>query len=439
MTMQKLYRTLLIAVCAVLSLASCVRDEELVFDKSATVRLNEALSNAQEVLTSAPKGWAMYYYPEADKIYGGYMYTMEFTKSEVTVRSELFDQAYTSLYSMSPDSGPVLSFDTNNYAFHYFATPSGNQKNLYGESGRYQAYKGDFEFMIMSATPEEVVLRGKRTGNHIHMFPLQESAQSFIDKVTHMADVMFVSDFSGTLDGKPCVMTLSLSSRQAKFTLPELKDEEGEVVSASAPFLFTTNGMQLYEPLALGDYQIDALTFDENTVKMTATNPVISLQGTLPENWHSYDAFIGKYTLTYAEGTIEGIEVKKGVQGKDYTISGLSEHFDVKATYDLSLGRLHLQAQDVGTNDDGNIVKMRAWNSQTDKVTTSGGGVYGVLDETGQTMTLENNKLWSGQVCDSFDLAYYTASGTRVGYGSEPWVWKNGTSDLQGMVSMARE
>ena len=82
------------------------------------------------------------------------------TLPEVTVASELFDEAYTSLYKMTTDNGPVLSFDTNNYAFHYFATPSGSSRNLYGESGLYQAYKGDFEFMILSATADEVVLKG---------------------------------------------------------------------------------------------------------------------------------------------------------------------------------------------------------------------------------------------------------------------------------------
>lgn len=439
MTMQKIYRNLLIAVCAMLPLVSCVRDEEDLFEKSATVRLNEAMANAQKVLTSAPKGWALYYFPEADMIYGGYMYTMEFTDEQVTVRGDLFEDAYTSLYSMIPDNGPVLSFNTNNYAFHYFATPSGNQKNLYGESGRYQAYKGDYEFMVMKATPEEVVLKGKRTGTHLHMYPLQESAETYMAKVQETESLMFVSDFDGTINGKPLVMTLTLNTRQAKFTLPEEKDEEGKPVSVSGPFIFTDNGISLYEPLVLGGATINALIFDSSNYQMKSPDSSIILQGTLPENWHQFDDFLGEYSLIWSGGVIEGVEVKTYVKGKEYVISGFSEHFDIKATYDLSLGRLHLQAQEVGTTDDGELVKMRAWSSATDKVTLSGGGVYGVLDETGNTMTWVNNKLWSGQVCDSFDIAYYTPSGTRTAYGSAPWVWKNDSPDLLKIVSMERQ
>ena len=74
--MKKLIYSLLAAVCV---LSSCVKDQEMLFDKSATVRLNEALANAQKVLTSATNGWVMHYYPEGDQIYGGFMHTMVFT------------------------------------------------------------------------------------------------------------------------------------------------------------------------------------------------------------------------------------------------------------------------------------------------------------------------------------------------------------------------
>ena len=98
--------------------------------------------------------------------------------------ADIFKESSKSLYKMSYDDGPVLSFDTGNEVLHYFATPSGSSKNLYGESGLYQAHKGDFEFIVMSAKPEEVVLKGKRSGNKILMYPLDESPETFIEKAT---------------------------------------------------------------------------------------------------------------------------------------------------------------------------------------------------------------------------------------------------------------
>ena len=222
-----------LAACFAWALASCVQDEKEIFEKSASLRMNEALVNAKNVLTAAPNGWVMYYYPEGDQIYGGYVHTMKFSDDgEVTVRSELFEDSYTSRFSMLPDDGPVLSFDTNNYAFHYFATPSGDGKNQYGESGRYQAYKGDFEFMIMKATPEEVVLNGKRTRNKIHMYPLTESPDALMEKVLDMSENLFVSSFTGTIGSDPATIYLSLGNRQATITLPEKAGEDGEPLSA---------------------------------------------------------------------------------------------------------------------------------------------------------------------------------------------------------------
>ena len=124
----------LLAVFAALSFSSCVRDEEPIFDQSASVRLQNALKDAQTVLVGAENGWRMLYYPDPDQAYGGYLYTMKFSQEDVEIWGDLFEGSVKSLYKMTTDSGPVLSFDTGNYVFHYFATPSGSQKNRSGRS-----------------------------------------------------------------------------------------------------------------------------------------------------------------------------------------------------------------------------------------------------------------------------------------------------------------
>ena len=430
--MKNLIYSLLAAACV---LSSCVKDQEMLFDKSATVRLNEALANAQKVLTSAPNGWVMHYYPEGDQIYGGFMHTMVFTEEEVTVQSECFDGEYTSLYKMTRDYGPVLSFDTDNYAFHYFATPSGSMKNEYGESGRYQAYKGDFEFMILKATPEEVILKGKRTGNHIHMYPLTETPSQFMDKVNAMVEDLFVSSFSGTVGGADEMsLYLALGSRQATFTLTgdKYKNKDGDPLKVTSAYIYTPEGISFYEPVEVGPYTIDELAYTADTQSLSSSSPAISLKGELPEGWHAYKDFLGTYTLKFnTDKEIADIEIKADVAGQSYIVSGLSEAFDVAATYDLGLGRIHIQAQYVASAEQtgtGYQVMMAAHDNAAGKVNYTTGGMYGILDEAGNSIAWVQNGLWSGNKCSGFILYNFTTSGSRAS-GSDanttaPWIWK---------------
>ena len=51
--MKRAVTAVLLAVFAALSFASCVKDEEPIFKESASVRLQNALKNAQDVLVGA--------------------------------------------------------------------------------------------------------------------------------------------------------------------------------------------------------------------------------------------------------------------------------------------------------------------------------------------------------------------------------------------------
>lgn len=427
--MQRLYRTLLISVCALFALTSCTKDEGNLFDKSAPVRLSEALANAQKVLTSAENGWVMYYYPGGtSRVYGGYIYTMSFTDEEVTVNGEIINGEYTSLYSMTKDDGPVLSFDSNNYAFHFFSTPSGNSKNLYGDSGKYQAYGGDFEFMILSATKDEVVLRGKRYGSHIRLVPLKEEAETYLTKASAIRETLFLSTFNGTFEGKNINIFLSLDDRQATVTLPDDKDEEGNAISHKTSFVFTDKGICLYKPIEIGGHKLQDMIFDYESKKMTAEGAQLDVQGELPEGWHAYADFIGNYSLVYNDGekTMPGIEIKEDVTGTSYIISGLSAKFDVTATYSLSLGRIHIQAQYVaGPKQTGtaNSVMMACWDSDAGKVNYTVGGLYGILNEDKSQISWVDNKLYTGYKVDGFILYFFGPDGTRIGATTAPWFW----------------
>jgi hypothetical protein len=370
--MKRIIPILAAAVLSAFVFSACVKDEEPIFEKSASLRVKEAMDNAQKVLTSAANGWKMYYYPHPDQNYGGYMYALQFDNESVTVWSELFTGSSTSLYKMTNDDGPVLSFDTDNYAFHFFATPSGSTKNLYGVSGLYQAYKGDFEFIVMSAKPDEVILKGKRSGNKIYMYPLDEEPGAFIDKAARNSDDIFVSSFAGTIGGEAATAYLDLSYRWITLTLTGEQYAESEDASVDAPYMVTDTGVRFYEPVKVGSYTLEALDWDNNTQSLVSVSgdPVsVALKGQLPPGWRAYNDLLGDYDLVYndsgeayysAPRTVR-VSLVEDEYKKSMLLKGVNDLYDLKVQYDLSSGNIFIMGQIIGTwEPNGNSIYWAA-------------------------------------------------------------------------------
>ena len=68
--MKKIYN-LLFLLLSVMAFASCTSEIDEFFDKSSAQRVNEAMSEYKNILTSAENGWLMKYYPKANTTYGG--------------------------------------------------------------------------------------------------------------------------------------------------------------------------------------------------------------------------------------------------------------------------------------------------------------------------------------------------------------------------------
>ena len=449
--MAKKFKTILGGLLAIavmsMSFQSCLKDQEDVFDESASQRLTNYLQTAQTVLTSAPNGWRMYYYPHPDQTYGGYLYTLKFTQDKVTVWSELFDGAFESLYKMTRDSGPILSFDTNNYAFHYFATPSGSMRNLYNESGLYQAYKGDFEFLILSATSDEVVLKGKRSGSIVKMYPLAESedAEQVTIDVYNNASSVYVSQFIGSLDGQEYMIYIDLDYRW--ISLYEMNGEEaGDLVVESA-FAYTETGLKLYTPIAVGSLTLEEIEWLAESGSISVAGTVI--KGQLPEGWHPYEDFVGTYTLNYQweldpdlDGTrnLSDVEIVADTPGKTFLVKGLSDAFDLAATYSLASGQISITAQIVGNNGTYDVM-MCAWDSNAGYITwNTSVGMSGKFEssETKDVIQWRDNGVWGSYNVESFRLYYFTGS-TRVGASASPWLFKNNSTYTWGWKKMTRQ
>lgn len=183
--------TVVLAGVSVLSAQSCLKDQADVFDSSSSERLQAYIEQTREILTSNEKGWIMEYYPGSGQSKGGYAYYLAFTDAEVTASYELDpENSYKSVYKLTTDNGAVLSFDSYNQALHHFATPS---------STEYQAKGGDFEFTIVSVSPEKIGLRGKRSGNHYDLYPYDSdlTPAAYLAKVADVASSMRAAIIDG--------------------------------------------------------------------------------------------------------------------------------------------------------------------------------------------------------------------------------------------------
>jgi len=378
--MKRIIPILATAVLSAFVFSSCVKDEAPVFEKSASLRVQEAMDNAQKVLTSASGGWKMYYYPHPDRSYGGYMFALKFDSQTVEVWSDLFAESSTSLYKMTNDDGPVLSVDTGNHVFHYFTSPSGSQKNLYGESGLYEGHKGDFEFIIMKATPEEVILKGKRSGNLNYLYPLSEDPAEFIGKAAKNAEDLFVSSFAGTIGGEAATASLDLTNRQATLTLTNAED-----VSAKSAYMVTDTGIRFYKPVKLGSYTIESLDWvndSRSLVSPGGAEVAVSLVGQMPAGWRSYNELLGEYTLVYNDSgepwysaaRTATVTLVQDEYKKTMWLKGVNDLYDLKVNYDLSAGDLTIMGQIIGQYGVNDVYwsPLYARNNGKDALTYSG-------------------------------------------------------------------
>lgn len=153
------------------TMVACSRDEESLFDKSAAERAQEAIENAFDVFTSAESGWEMAYFPNLEADAKGYNMVLKFNKNgnvSVTAKNStttnnkiMTDTAST--WEVMSDYGPILTFNTYNDVFHAWADPDPDGAGLLG----------DYEFLILKATPELVLLKGKKHSAYSVMRPLK--------------------------------------------------------------------------------------------------------------------------------------------------------------------------------------------------------------------------------------------------------------------------
>ena len=306
MNKKNIFAFLLMALPALL-LTSCLKDQDDVFDDSASARTAKYLANAKKVLTSSKDGWLLNYYPDREQSYGGCTYVLKFDDQNVTVFSELADapaDSVVSTYILNNEDGPCLMFDTYNELMHFFATPSGSSG-----AGGYEAYDGDFLFIIMNISDDQntITLKGSRSGNMMYMHRMTSSGSDYIAKVLEIQENMPLNyQFNNGND----TVDIVLAGGNASFS--------ADTISETIAYIYTDEGIEFYQPFTIDDVELKGIKFGGEAETTTAIGSDLQLKVIfLPINeifvandWYISYANMGPVTQSYFDYAIAGSQAE---------------------------------------------------------------------------------------------------------------------------------
>lgn len=332
--MKRFLKIFTVMVAAV-SLASCLKNQDDVFDEPGAIRMQEAIKAYKDTLGASTNGWILQYYPNHKYVnIGGFNYWLKFDNDqtvEVWTNYQFGGGKVTvSLYDIISDQGPVLTFNTYNNIMHYFTTPSSNF---------YQGAESDYEFVILGYSDGCFKLKGRKYGSTMYLNRLEDSNASTDDAINDYFQKAMgfvgktVKDgryyaFKGT-DTAAVMMIQNSELAFVDYSAPE--DTISEL------FTETAKGYDLQHPVEVAGWKIRrlALNYDEGSFDCIdeGAEDARFVYTQKPDFYKKYDEYLGDYWfvgsfLTFSvEGTKEILDSVKvtlnEVNGHKYYTSDL--------------------------------------------------------------------------------------------------------------------
>ena len=329
--MKQKILTYFILVTACIGLHSCLFQQDDYFDKSSAERAAADVIKCSELLKSSPNGWLLEYYIGPN------------------VPSGVFIE---SLYQVVSEQSTMLTFDSYNELIHAFAAPAGSGNDANANMG------GDYEFIIMDASDNQITLLGKKYGNTMTMtrMPVTTKWKEYIRGVNEIEENAYLYQFDIMAGGekigylKRDNYTLSFSGKT-------------ETSSTTIPFVFTPNGLHFREPVIINGKKMQYFAWDNAFMTFTCTDESaqgVKLVSLYPEGYLYYHDLLGSYkfkckALTQPESgkeqTFESkefdITISQNVENKSFNLSGLN--VPISITYDRSSGKMIIPVQALGS------------------------------------------------------------------------------------------
>jgi len=282
---NKLY----ILLCsAVLICAGCSNQESAIFSTSPAERLKSALKMDTDSLQNAENGWEMEYF--ATKQSPGYTLLVKFSKSGQAIISEKSELTNNSIitdscmYEMIGDNGPVLTFNTYNKVLHAFSNPV--SPNGYG-------LEGDYEFIIMKRTANQIILQGKKRGTTIllNKIPKDITWEEYFAQIDDMNTLLF----GGTTNSLNMVIgtdTLEAINGASHIFKISKQGSDPQLDGVDYPFIITTTGIRFNSPYTINgnDAQTFTLSTDKQQLQCTNSSVKAYFIGTNPAKYYLSDS-----------------------------------------------------------------------------------------------------------------------------------------------------
>lgn len=408
-------------------LFSCNNEIEDVFDTSASERVQAMQDECWDVLTSAQNGWVMEYFPHSGLYYGGYNFLVKFgTDGFVTVASELaedFTRTVESHFSINASAGAVLTFDTYNEYFHVFSDPDLNGGPTYG---------GDFEFTYVSGNSSQVELKGTKTGNRImlHALTADQDWTEYLDEIVGLQqdiDDQFFAKyiFAGGSGGE---VEFTMDNNYNVLYYPDPDDEYG-IAELEAPFIYTTEGIKLYEPIEVNGVEMQNFVWNEASGAFVATESSGTLSGRVSDEFVPYDFYLGTWTLPHGYGNPAvgypnaTVTLVKKERNRSYYMTDLSRQgYDIEIEWNRSTGNLSMTFQYLGAYG-SNFAYLCPWDSDLGFFTWGDGIgfdlIYANREDASPILQFVDNGVWGSYIVRSVIIQAFSgtpSSNTSVGW-----------------------
>ena len=257
-----LYKALLLF--AVFSLSSCLHDNNELFDQSAAERLSSTISKEKELLQNAPNGWVFHYFTGEDYTGIGVTHLVKFGKDgKVEAGGELvadLDTTFRSSYDIVASQGPVLTINSLNPVLHNFSEVTIDDVD--GD-------QGDFEFVVLSATPDTVQLKGLKWHNKMLMTRLPENL-TWQEYTNQLYSIMKNIPVRYKVKKNGEVLGEMLISKNARHSYVSFADDSEDL---EIPYAYTNEGVVLSYPIDKdGSVVNQFLKYDESTATLNAVD-----------------------------------------------------------------------------------------------------------------------------------------------------------------------
>lgn len=330
---------------------SCLFQEDEVFDDSAANRLSAEVIKCQELLKAAPNGWKLEYFIGSNYTGGGIVFLMRFDGKNVEMTAEIGPAGFkpgnivSSLYQVQSEQSTMITFDSYNPLLHAYSAPLDANINI----------GGDYEFIVMSASEDKIVLQGKRYKNIMEMTPVPKDIpwRIFLDDILTIQKQ--APAYTYLLKKGDQVLKQFIRSESSLSTFAAYNENVSDDPDI-LPFIFTEKGLKLHSPYEINGMEIQYFKWNKKTKVFTCTDDNASdvqLTEFTPQNLTPYEAYLGQYTAVFQQMNDPNVHqktvlIEQKEAGKSYVLKGL-EMVDIPLTYSKVNGALKMDSEALGS------------------------------------------------------------------------------------------